>query len=110
MMGSKPKKVLLAAGLGFVLALGSSAVPGRAWASYPEVMGCEQRCEVAASGWPLPYIIDYPGLSSSGVANLVGALVGSDHLRILPFGATWVLWSVVCGIMDGSYRFFRRKP
>lgn len=83
---------LPAAAGGAALALASSAVPGTAWATYSEIMGCEQGCRVAAAGWPFPYLVDYPGISVVGSADLSGALVGEDHFLLLPFGLTLGCW------------------
>ena len=66
---------------GLALALASSAYAGQAQALHAEIMGCEHGCTVAAAGWPLPYLIDYPGISVVGSASLTGALTGEDQFR-----------------------------
>lgn len=86
------RRALASAAAGVALALLSSAIPGAAWATYPEIMGCELGCRVAAAGWPLPYLVDYPGISVVGSADLSGALVGEDHFRLLPFCLTLAFW------------------
>jgi hypothetical protein len=89
------RSALLVPACGVVLALLSSAQPGRARATYSEIMGCERSCEVAAAGWPMPYLIDYPGISVVGSANLSGALLGEDHFRWGAFALTWLFWTAV---------------
>ncbi|HEY0626389.1 MAG TPA: hypothetical protein VGD10_06615 [Allosphingosinicella sp.] len=84
--------LLLSIAAGILLALLSSAAPGRAQATYSEIMGCETRCEVAAAGWPAPYLVDYPGISVVGSANLSGGLLGEDKFRLLPFLLTALFW------------------
>jgi hypothetical protein len=58
-------------------------------------MGCETGCEVAAAGWPAPYLVDYPGISVVGSADLSGALLGEDKFRPLPFGLCFLFWTAV---------------
>ena len=48
--------------------------------SYPEIMGCERACEVATVGFPVTFILDYPGLSPAGSVDLVGAVLGLDRV------------------------------
>jgi hypothetical protein len=58
-------------------------------------MGCETGCEVAAAGWPAPYLVDYPGISVVGTANLSGALLGEDKFHLLPFALTFLFWTAL---------------
>jgi hypothetical protein len=78
---------------GLALTLLSSAKGGETSATYSEIMGCEQSCPVAAAGWPFPYLVDYPGISVVGSADLSGALVGEDKFRLLPFVLTLAFWT-----------------
>jgi hypothetical protein len=61
-------------------------------------MGCEAGCEVAAAGWPAPYVVDYPGISVVGSADLLGALVGEDKFRLLPFLMGVLFWSLLAAV------------
>jgi hypothetical protein len=88
------KDRILALALGLVLALLSSAKAGKAWAIYGDIDGCVDGCEVAAAGWPLPYLVDYPGLSVGGSVDLVGAILGQNHLRPLLFSITLLFWTL----------------
>lgn len=78
---------------------------GRSEATYSEIMGCELSCDVAAAGWPAPYLIDYPGISVVGSANLSGALLGEDHFRLLPFLLTLLFWTAAA---SGAAYLWRR--
>lgn len=71
---------------------------GRSRAIYSDIMGCEQGCDVAAAGWPLPYLIDYPGISVAGSADLLGALVGEDRFRPLPFAGAALIWTAIVAL------------
>ena len=103
-------RALLAAALGLVLALGSSFVAaGTAVAIYPDIMGCERGCVVAASGWPLRYARDYPGLSVAGRTDAFEAWLGGDRLDRAPFLLDWGLWSAIVWLaIAGIGR--RRRP
>lgn len=91
-------RALFAAALGLVLAVASSFVAaGTAVAIYPDIMGCERGCVVAASGWPFRYARDYPGLSVVGRTDAFEAWLGSDRLDIRLFAVDWALWSGIAG-------------
>ncbi|WP_152639835.1 hypothetical protein [Sphingobium bisphenolivorans] len=87
------RRLLLASLCGVMLALASSLCDGQAQALYPEIMGCEDGCAVAAAGWPLPYLTDYPGISVVGSASLTGVLTGEDHFRLSSFLVTTLFWT-----------------
>jgi len=53
------------------------------WDCTPALESCERPMIVA--GFPLPYIVDYHGLSPGGSADLVGALMGVDLFQWRPF-------------------------
>ena len=104
------RSALLVAAIGLLLALLSSAKGGRTGAVYPEIMGCETGCEVAAAGWPVPYLVDYQGISVVGAANLSGALFGEDKFRWLPFGLTLLFWTMMSAGAWLSWRGFGGRP
>ena len=83
---------------GLILALASSIHAGRARAVYAEIMGCEVGCEVAAAGWPMPYLVDYPGISVVGSVDLFGALMGEDKFHLLPFAGTALFWTAAVAL------------
>jgi hypothetical protein len=99
---------LIIVSAGLVMALLSSFQPGRAKATYPEIMGCEVSCNVAAAGWPVPYLIDYPGISVVGSANLSGGFLGEDKFRGSYFALTWGFWTLACGLAGLLGRAVRR--
>jgi hypothetical protein len=72
----------------------STVVPGSARVTYPDIMGCEFGCEVAAVGFPFPFIIDYPGISPGHSADLTGALLGVDQVNWGRAAATFSVWTV----------------
>ena len=86
------RRCLLAALVALCLTLATSARQIDTMARYPDIMGCEAACEVAAAGWPFPYLVDYPGLSPVGSVSLIGALLGMDILRPGALAATFLCW------------------
>ena len=72
-VGKPVRRALLFLGFAIIFTLLSSTKEGAVWATYSEIMGCEFGCRVAAAGWPVPYIADYPGISVVGSADVVGA-------------------------------------
>lgn len=83
---------------GLAAALASSVLASATTAIYPEIMGCEAGCAVAAGGWPVPYIIDYPGISVAGSADLLGLLTGEDRFSAAAFLATALFWTLVASL------------
>jgi hypothetical protein len=84
--------------LAILLTLSSSIVPGERTEHYADV-GCVPECQVVAAGFPLPYIADYPGLSPTHSADLVGLMIGSDKFRLDAFcidvGAYFILCAAI---------------
>lgn len=73
-----------------------STIPDRdAVAVYGGIMDCETGCSVAAAGWPGAFIVDYPGLSPVGSADLFGLLIGSDRFHPAAFATTLGFWLLV---------------
>ena len=110
MTGRSIKRAMLLLGAALLLALLSSAKAGRVWATYSEIMGCEERCDVAAAGWPAPYLVDYPGISVANSADLTGALVGEDKFRLAPFLLTTLFWLAVVIAIRLLLRRMRGSP
>lgn len=89
--------------------LASSAIPGMVSATYPEIMGCSQACQVAAGGWPFPYAVDYPGLSPGGSAGLLGVVLGVDQLWAGSLAATFACWlGLIAAVVFGVDRQHRK--
>lgn len=78
----------------------STTVKSKVSAQYADIMGCEISCVVAAAGWPVPFIIDYPGLSPVGSADFLGLTLGADKLRPDSLVTTGLCWAAaVIGVM-----------
>jgi hypothetical protein len=83
-----------------IATLASSLIRQDVRTTYPEIFSCERSCQVAAAGWPFPYLVDYPGLSPSGSADLGGAVLGADKLWIGSLGATFISWfALIAGVL-----------
>ena len=54
-------------------------------AVYPDIMGCEQGCEVVATGWPLVFVHDYLGMSVVRTADILEVWFAADKLSWPPF-------------------------
>ena len=102
------RRISIALLWGLAVALASSAYAGQAQALYAEIMGCEHGCTVAAAGWPLPYLIDYPGISVVGSASLMGALTGEDQFRLWSFLGTTIFWALVALAAGALWKRGRR--
>ncbi len=74
------------------LTLASVAIPGRVTVRYADIEGCAQGCDVAAGGFPVPLIADYPGISPVGSVDGSGALVGMDVVSWGRFAGTFGVW------------------
>ena len=101
------RSIYITATLALVLTLVAANVPGKTTATYPDIMGCEQSCEVAASGLPVPFIADYPGLSPVNSADLMGAILGLDRVlwgRAALAFAFWLVVSMVVVWVAGRVR------
>lgn len=89
------RRPLLALVLAAGLTLASFAVPARARVTYAEIMGCERGCEVAAAGFPLPFVADYPGLSVAHTVWWGGVLLGEDRVLPGPLAGSFAFWLAV---------------
>lgn len=86
--------MLSASALGVATTLLSTfASPRRALATYPDIMGCESVCSVVATGWPLRFIRDYPGMSVVNRADFGEALFAADTFDWLPFVINAGVWT-----------------
>lgn len=80
--------------IGLGLTLLSSFVGERSvLAVYPDIMGCEDGCEVVATGWPLVFVQDYVGMSVVGAANISEVWFAGDRLLWAPFLLDFAFWS-----------------
>jgi len=93
------KRTFVIAAASMVGTIASSAIPRRATARYADIMGCEVTCPVAAGGWPFAYVVDYPGLSPSGSADVLGYLLGVDRLLHGSLAATFLCWLLFFAVL-----------
>ena len=96
-MNKTPSKslVLLTPISAIVLLFVSAFIPNTIETNYSDIMGCEQSCTVDAAGYPLPFIVDYPGLSPAGSADLLGALLGNDNVNPITLIFSFLFWSAI---------------
>ena len=81
MTGRELRRLTMLLAVAVVLALASSAVAGtrmevQDWDCPPAPDSCAR--PMLVKGFPFPYISDYHGISVSGSADVVGALLGED--------------------------------
>lgn len=89
--------------------ISSSFINRTVSAVYPDILGCERSCETAAGGWPFPFVVDYPGLSPGGTADLVGALLGVDRLWFGSLAGTFFSWLIIFYALLFVWRLWRRE-
>lgn len=89
---------LLLAGLAAVVTLATSVIGTTIIATYPDIMGCESACLVAAGGWPVPYLVDYPGISPVGSVSLTDAVLGIDKIWPAELATTFLFWLAISAL------------
>ena len=105
---SRPARLALAVALGVAATLASSLVRQDTVARYADIDDCVTGCTVAAAGWPLPYVVDYPGLSPAREASLSGALLGVDRWRPEALVLDLLGWTGLAALLGVAYRRLRR--
>jgi len=89
-------EALLHLGAGVGLTLSSTFVGQRsAYARYPDIMGCEEGCTVAATGWPLVFVRDYLGMSVINSADILEVWFAADRFDRGPFVLNAAVWTMV---------------
>ena len=87
--------VLLHGLAGAALTLASTFVGARTGiAVYPDVMGCESGCRVAATGWPLIFVRDYLGMSVVDTADIMEVWFAADRFAWPPFLLNVAVWGL----------------
>jgi hypothetical protein len=96
---------------GVMLTLLSTFVGERsALAVYPDIMGCELGCSVAATGWPLTFVRDYLGMSVVNTADITEVWFAADRFDWQPFVVNVAVWSIVLlAANTGVRRLIARK-
>jgi hypothetical protein len=97
--------------LAATLTLASSLVPGKASATQLGNPACENDCEYLAAGWPLPYIVDGPGVSPIGSVDLIGAFFGVDSIIPAALATNYFFWFTFLLASAGMIKIRRlRRP
>jgi hypothetical protein len=103
-----PLRWLLPVVSGVLATLATSAVRQQATARYADIDACVGGCSVAAGGWPLPWLLDYPGPSPGNSVSLTGVVLGLDRWRPEAFAIDVVLWTLLTAIALAAWRRLRR--
>ena len=97
------RSLLAVAVLGASLTALSFNVDGHATVVYSDIMGCESGCEQPAAGWPVPFVVDYPGLSPSGsVGGLWEVWSGIDKVFWGRLAASFAFWLAAAAVAVGA--------
>jgi hypothetical protein len=100
------KKKSLVVVLAALSTFASAFVKGSAQVIYTDIAGCENSCRVAATGFPFAFIADYPGLSPTKSASLIGAFLGLDRFLVGPLIASFICWVVFVTVIIWVWRRF----
>ena len=92
------RRLTMLLAIAVVLALASSAIAGtrmevQDWDCPPAPDSCAR--PMLVKGFPFPYISDYHGISVSGSADLVGALLGEDLFHWDAFAWNVIAYSII---------------
>lgn len=101
-------RVVAALLIGLGATLASSTVRQETVARYADIDSCVTGCPVAAAGWPLPYLVDNPGLSPATEASLTGAAMGVDRFRPEAFALDLLGWTLLAGLVVAVLGRLRR--
>jgi hypothetical protein len=92
------KTVAITLLLAVLITLASIFVKSSTHASYLDA-DCAGSCQVAAAGFPFPFIADYPGISPVGSVSLFDAILGYDDFLIGSFVASYMYWTAIIAIV-----------
>ena len=96
--GAKWRIALLKLALAVLIGVAFTAVSAM-WghttvlAAYPDILGCEHACRVVASGVPIPFIRDYPGMSVVHVASWTDVVFAADRFDGASFLGSAAIWA-----------------
>src|SRR5687767_10407744 len=82
--------------------VGSTRLVVQDWDCPPAPAACER--PMLVKGFPFPYISDYHGISVSGAADLVGALLGEDLFHPDAFAWNVAFYFVECVLLWLAFR------
>ncbi len=83
-------------------AIGSTRLEVQDWDCPPVPASCER--PMLVKGFPFPYISDYHGISVSGSAGLVGALLGEDLFHPDAFAWNVAFYLAECALIWLAFR------
>ncbi|MGV9010702.1 hypothetical protein [Brevundimonas sp.] len=93
--------------VGMVVTLSSTFVGQRVVrATYPDLMGCEDSCQVAAAGWPLVFVEDYLGMSVINTADMMEVWFAADRFNWSPFWVNVAFWTMISVGVSAAVRSF----
>ena len=76
------------------------------WDCPPEPASCAR--PMLVKGFPLPYIVDFHGISVVGSADLIGALMGEDFFLWWPFLGNVAIYLALSGLAWAVIRSSRQ--
>jgi hypothetical protein len=85
-----------------IILLITTFIPNTAKVTYSDILGCEIECSVVATGYPIPFIADYPGLSPADSADLMGLLMGWDRILWINFAVSAIFILFISLILVSS--------
>lgn len=102
------RRWLLLVFLGILITLASTFIaPRTADARYEDIMGCENKCTVVATGWPLVFVRDYLGMSVGNRADILDVWLGNDRLDPLPFASNVIFWTLLLMLLAKALAWMR---
>lgn len=101
MTGRELQRLTMLLAIAVVLTVASSAIAGtrlevQDWDCPPAPDSCAR--PMLVKGFPFPYISDYHGISVSGSADLVGALLGEDLFHWDAFAWNVIIYFIVASL------------
>lgn len=75
-----------------------------ATAAYSDIMGCEAGCVVVATGWPLKFVFDYPGMSVGNRADISEVWFAADRFDWAPFVTDVAFWGAVIYLLSVAFK------
>ncbi|MCV2355566.1 hypothetical protein LNV09_15580 [Paucibacter sp. B2R-40] len=103
------RKMFLLFAVATVATLVSTIVPGRVSATELGMVGCENECSFLTGGWPVPFIVDGPGVSPAGSVDLLGVLLSVDTLLPKAMAANLAIWFAALVAGTWAISLLRRR-
>lgn len=102
----KKFKLLIQMLVALVLTYLSLLVPAQTQVMRPEIMGCEQDCQVAAAGFPMPYVVDgvISPVDSVSMNPFDLLFIHLDEFVLINFVISYIFWLALTLIALKLYR------